>query len=59
LDAIATGKALTADQQSQLNFLADAAKPKAQLLLIPMLAVQKLVAAATGPPTLCTTYAKP
>jgi hexosaminidase len=48
LDAIAAGKPLSADQQSELNaVLFDAAKPKTQLLLMPVAAVQKLVAAAS------------
>jgi hexosaminidase len=58
LDAIAAGKALASDQQSQLSsVLAQAAQPKAQLLLVPVAGVQKLVAAA-GEPTLCTNNAK-
>jgi len=48
LDAIAAGKPLAADQQSQLSTaLAEAAKPKAQLILIPVAAVNKLFAAAS------------
>jgi hexosaminidase len=48
LDALAAAAPLTADQQAQLNaVLAEAAKPKAQLLLIPVAAVQKLVAATS------------
>ena len=48
LDAIAAGKPLSAAQQSELNsVLSDAAKPKTQLLLMPVAAVQRLVAAAS------------
>ena len=48
LDAIAAGKPLASDQQSQLNsVLTDATKPKAQLLLTPIAAVKKLVDAAS------------
>jgi hexosaminidase len=48
LDAIAAGKPLATDQQSQLNsVLSEAAKPKAQLILIPVAAVNKLLAAAS------------
>ncbi len=48
LDAIAAGKPLAIDQQSQLSTaLAEAAKPKAQLILIPVAAVNKLFAAAS------------
>jgi hexosaminidase len=50
LDAMARGKPLSADEQSQLNaVLTAAAKPKAQLLLVPVAPVQKLVAAASAP----------
>jgi hexosaminidase len=48
LDAIASGKSLPSDQQSQLNsVLTDAAKPKSQLLLIPVQAIKKLVDAGS------------
>jgi hexosaminidase len=48
LDAIAAGKPLATDQQSQLSSaLGEAAKPKAQLILIPVAAVNKLFAAAS------------
>jgi len=48
LDAIAASKPLSADQQAQLtSTLTEAAKPKVQLLLVPVGSVQKLVAAAT------------
>lgn len=48
LDAIAATKPLSADQQAQLaTTLAAAAKPKVQLLLVPVASVQKLVAAAS------------
>jgi hypothetical protein len=58
LDAIASGKPLASDRQSQLNsVLSDAAKPKAQLLLIPVSAIKKLVDAASEP-TACS-VAKP
>ncbi len=50
LDAIASGKLLPTDQQSQLSsLLTQAAKPKAQLILIPVAAVNKLLAAASQP----------
>lgn len=50
LDAISGGSALSADRQAQLNAAtAEAAKPKAQLLLIPATSVQKLVVAASQP----------
>ena len=50
LDAIARGQPLSADEQAQLNSaLSAAAKPKTQLLLLPVAPVQKLVAAASGP----------
>jgi hexosaminidase len=53
LDAIAKSTPLTPDQQSQLNAtLSAAAKPKAQLLLIPVPAINKLLAAASQP-TVC------
>ncbi len=52
LDAIAAGKPLATDQQSQLSSVfAEAAKPKAQLILIPAAAVKKLLDAATQPST--------
>src|SRR5215831_4994134 len=45
LDAIAAAKPLSADQQAQLTTtLTEAAKPKLQLLLVPVASVQKLVA---------------
>jgi hypothetical protein len=48
LDAISAAKPLSSDQQSQLNaVLTEAAKPKVQLLLVPVAAIQKLVAAAS------------
>jgi len=48
LDAIAAAKPLSAEQQTQLNsILSEAAKPKVQLLLVPVASVQKLVAAAS------------
>jgi len=48
LDAIAAAKPLSADQQSQLNAaLTEAAKPKVQLLLVPLASVQKLITAAS------------
>lgn len=51
LDAIANSIPLSADQQSQLaSTLAEAAKPKGQLLLIPAPAIQKLIAAASQSP---------
>jgi len=50
LDAIAATKPLSPDQLSQLNsVLTEAAKPKVQLLLVPVAAVQKLVAASSQP----------
>ncbi len=50
LDAIASGKPLPTDQQPQLSsLLAQAAKPKAQLILIPVAAINKLLAAASQP----------
>jgi len=50
LDAIASGTALTSDQQSRLNALAaEAAKPKTQLLLIPTAAIKKMINAASQP----------
>jgi hexosaminidase len=53
LDAMAAAKPLSSDQQSRLgSALMEAAKPKVQLLLVPVGAVQKLVAAAS-PPTVC------
>jgi len=54
LDAIAAAKPLSADQQAQLNStLTEAAKPKVQLLLVPVASIQKLVASASQP-TFCT-----
>jgi hypothetical protein len=48
LDAICAGKPLSAGQQSQFtSALAEAAKPKIQLLLVPVPAVQKLVKLAS------------
>jgi hexosaminidase len=48
LDAISAAKPLSPAQQSQLNaVLTEAAKPKVQLLLVPVAAIQKLVAAAS------------
>jgi hexosaminidase len=48
LDAIAAANPLSADQQSQLNSaLAEAGKPKIQLLRVPVTSVQKLVGAAS------------
>lgn len=50
LDAIAATKPLSADQQAQFTAtLTGAAKPKVQLLLVPVASVQKLVAAASQP----------
>jgi hexosaminidase len=50
LDAIAAGNPLTPDRQSQLGtVLTEAAKPKAQLVLIPTSAVNKLLSAAAQP----------
>jgi hexosaminidase len=50
LDAIAATTPLSADAQAQLSaVLTDAAKPKTQLLLIPVPAVKKLVDAAPQP----------
>jgi hexosaminidase len=50
LDAIAASNPLSADQQTQLTTtLSEAAKPKVQLLLVPVAPVQKLVAAASQP----------
>src|SRR5258708_3978914 len=50
LDAIASGAALTSDQQSQLRAVAaEAAKPKTQLLLIPAAAIKKMIDAASQP----------
>jgi hexosaminidase len=52
LDAIGSGATLQPDVQSQLAaVLTEAAKPKAQLLLIPVSAVKKLVDAASQPLT--------
>ena len=51
LDAIAASKPISAEQQSQLAaMLAEAGKPKMQLLLVPVAAVQKIVAAASQSP---------
>jgi hypothetical protein len=48
LDAIAAAKPLPTDQQARLqNVIAEAVKPKTQLLLIPVAGVNKLVAAAS------------
>jgi hexosaminidase len=48
IDAIAAPKPLSPDQQSQMNaVLTEAAKPKVQLLLVPVASVQKLVGAAS------------
>ncbi|HET8967242.1 MAG TPA: family 20 glycosylhydrolase, partial [Candidatus Acidoferrum sp.] len=48
LDAISAAKPLSTDQQSQLNStLTEAAKPKVQLLLVPVASVRKLVVAAS------------
>lgn len=48
LDAIAAAKPLSTEEQTQLNsILTEAAKPKVQLLLVPVASVQKLVAAAS------------
>jgi hexosaminidase len=48
LDAISAGSALASDQQSQLSAaLTEAAKPKTQLLLIPVPAVRKLLEASS------------
>jgi hypothetical protein len=50
LDSIAAAKPLSTDQQSQLgSVLSEAAKPKAQLILIPASAVKKLLDAASQP----------
>jgi hexosaminidase len=52
LDAIAAATPLSSDQQSQFgSTLTEAAKPKVQLLLVPVAAIQKLVAAASPSPT--------
>jgi hexosaminidase len=52
LDAIAAAKPLSSDQQSQLNAtLTEAAKPKVQLLLVPVASVQKLITVASQPTT--------
>ena len=54
LDAIAAAKQLSSDQQSQLNAaLTEAAKPKVQLLLVPVASMRKLITAASQPTT-CT-----
>jgi hexosaminidase len=48
LDAISAARPLSSDQQSQLSaVLTEAAKPKLQLLLVPVASIQKLVAAAS------------
>jgi len=50
LDALISGKPLAPDRQSNLNsILAEASKPKAQLLLIPAAAVKRLADAASQP----------
>jgi hexosaminidase len=50
LDAIAAGTQLASDQQNQFNaVLTEAAKPKGQLLLIPVPPIKKLVDAASQP----------
>jgi len=50
LDALISGKPLASDPQSNLNsILAEAGKPKAQLLLIPGAAVKRLADAASQP----------
>jgi hexosaminidase len=50
LDAIFAAKPLSIDQQTQMNAtLAEAAKPKVQLLLVPVAALQKLVNASSQP----------
>jgi hexosaminidase len=52
LDAISAGTQLASDQQTQLNsVLTEAAKPKGQLLLIPVSSVKRLVDAASQPST--------
>jgi hexosaminidase len=52
LDAIATGKPLATEEQSQLNsVLSETAKAKAQLILIPAAAVKKLIDPASQPNT--------
>jgi hypothetical protein len=52
LDAVSSGAMLPPDVQIQLAAaLTEAAKPKAQLLLIPVSAVKKLVDAASQPGT--------
>jgi len=54
LDAIAAGTQFATDQQTQLNsVLTEAAKPKGQLVLIPVSSIRKLVDAASQPGT-CT-----
>ena len=54
LNAISAGTQLSSDQQAQLNSaLTEAAKPKTQLLLVPVAAVKKLVDAASQS-TVCT-----
>jgi hexosaminidase len=58
LDAIAAGKPLATDQQSQLSSVfTEASKPKAQLILIPAAPTKKLLDAASQP-NICAT-AKP
>ena len=50
LEAIASAQPLSADQQTELNSaLSGAAKPRTQILLMPVGAVQKLLAAASQP----------
>jgi len=52
LDAIANAKPLSADRQSEFtSVLTEAAKPKFQLLLIPVPPIQKLIYAASQSPT--------
>jgi len=59
LDAITNARPLTADQQSQFtSALTEAAKPKSQLLLIPVPAIQKLISGATQSPA-CQPPARP
>jgi len=48
IDAITAARPLSPDQQSQINaVLTEAAKPKVQLLLVPVASVRKLVGAAS------------
>ena len=52
LDAIAAGTQFATDQQTQLDsVLTEAAKPKGQLLLIPVSSIRKLVDVASQPGT--------